>query len=81
MNKSIMFILLELFTIRHYRNYCLSDIRTVRDFIIKHIEEFDDVLHFKLKTYSDAVKLSHTEYLLVRYFIEYINSIDKIVKV
>ncbi len=80
MNKSILFILLELFTIRYYRDYSLSDIKTVREFISKRIELYDDFLLFKLRTYCDSVKLSTTEYLLVRNFIEYLNSIDKIVK-
>lgn len=80
MNKSIMFILLELFTIRHYRDYCLSTIRNVREFVFKHIEQYDDTLQFKLKVYSDAVMLSKDEFLCVRCFIEYLNSIDKIVK-
>lgn len=80
MNKSIIFILLELFTIRYYRDYCLSTIQRVREFVIKRIERFDDLLHFKLKVYADAVMLSKDEFLCVRCFIEYLNTFDKIVK-
>lgn len=81
MNKSIMFVLLELFTIRYYRDYCLSTIKTVREFIIKRIEQYDDFLQFKLKIYSDAVMLRKEEFQCVRMFIEYLNSIDKVVKI
>lgn len=80
MNKSILFILLELFTIRYYRDYRLSTIKTTRNFILTHIKKYDDFLQFKLKLYSDATMLSTDEFFCVRIFIEYLNSFDKIVK-
>lgn len=80
MNKSIMFILLELFTIRYYCDYSFSTIKTVREFIIDRIAKYDDLLQFKLKIYSDAVVLNKDEFLCVRCFIVYLNSIDKVVK-
>lgn len=80
MNKSILFILLELFTIRYYRDYRLSTIKRVRDFVIKRIKRYDDFRQFKMKVNCDAVFLSHEDFLCVRVFLEYLNSFDKIVK-
>lgn len=78
--KSILFIYLELFTIRHYRDYAYNDIMHFRDFTISHISKCDDYLKFKLKLYSDSVQLSPNEYTIVRFFIEYLNTVDKFIK-
>lgn len=80
MNKSIIFILLELFTIRYYREYRLSTIKTVRNFFMKRIEKYDDLLKFIVDANRDAVLLSRVEFLCARDFIEYLKTFDKIVK-
>ncbi len=80
MNKSIMFILLELFSIRYFPYYCNSTIKSFRKLVTNHIENYDDFSQFKLKLYSDAVMLSSEEFSCVRNFITYLNTIDKIVK-
>lgn len=78
--KSILFIYLELFTIRYYRDYDYSNIKNFRNFTIKQISKFDDYLKFKIRLYSDAVQLSTNEFTIVRCFIEYLNTVDKIIK-
>lgn len=80
MNKSILFILLELFTIRYYREYRLPTILVVRDFVMKRINKCKDFKDFKFYLNVDSLLLSQDEYLCVRSFILYLNIFDKIVK-
>lgn len=78
--KSILFIYLELYTIRNYREYDYSCIKNFRNFTINHISKCDDYLKFKLRLYSDAVQLPTNEFSIVRCFIEYLNTVDKVIK-
>uniref|UniRef100_A0AAU8AZ82 Uncharacterized protein n=1 Tax=Dulem virus 215 TaxID=3145692 RepID=A0AAU8AZ82_9VIRU len=81
MIKTILFIYLELFTIRHYRDYDLSSLKSAREFISKCISDNEDYLVFKIKCYGTAVMLNPIEYAIIRDFISYLNDIDKYLKI
>ena len=82
MNKSILFVYLELFTIRYNLSHRETRVTIpAREFICKRIKKYDDYQDFKLRLYSDSVMMNPQEFFVVREFINYLNGIDKYLKI
>ena len=78
MNKQLIFIFLELFTIRHLRDYKKSCIYNVRNFIKRQLFETDNYQAFRHCCILSGSLLSHDEYLFVSNFLDYLKVVDKL---
>lgn len=81
MIKSILFIYLELFTIRYAKNYSKTDLSNVRQLFLKIISEFDyDRISSYLHDFRKiSIFLNDKEHKIVLDFFRYLSYIDKIV--
>lgn len=82
MIKSILFIYLELFTLRYAKKYSKQDLFNVRRFLMGIISdlEFDCISQYLIEFRSYGVFLKENEYLIIVAFIRYITKLDKIIK-
>lgn len=81
MFKSILFIYLELFTIRNLRNYKKFVIKTSRDYITSFIAQSDNYKDFRLDCYFYSTMLNPSEFRFVSDFLRYLREVDKKIKI
>lgn len=80
MIKSILFIYLELFTLRFANNYCKRHLSSVRELYFKVLSDNDyDLLSDYLSDFRyQATNLSLDEFIIAIDFFKFLSKIDKI---
>lgn len=76
MNKLILFIFLELFTIRNIQNYKKSVIKTSRDYVYSIMKKAFSYEDFRNYCYNFSVSLNPSEFSFVSNFLRYLKKID-----
>ena len=78
---SIIFILLELFTLRNYKRYSKSEISFMREIVFRCLKSYDEYnVHVPFERYLllQTLKYSDDVYKCMRSFVNYLNRVDKI---
>lgn len=80
MIKSILFIYLELFTLRYSHDYCKRHLISVRELFFKIISEndYDSISSFLSDFRFQATYLSLDEFVIVMDFFKFLSKVDKI---